>query len=169
MERTGNSQQQEQASAQVTRRSFLAWLVIGWAGVLTALAGTAATTIRYLFPNVLYEPPQVFKLGKLEEYPLGKITYLADPQCVFVVHDQGGIGVMSAICTHLRCTVGLQESDKASPYHCPCHGSVFDRSGAVLKGPAPSSLPWFKVQVGRDGRLLVDATKVVAADFRVKV
>lgn len=44
--------------------------------------------------------------------------------------------VVIGLCTHLGC-VPLRQEDG---WHCPCHGSVFDNSGRILRGPAPRNL-----------------------------
>jgi len=44
--------------------------------------------------------------------------------------------VVVGICTHLGCV----PTRKAHGWVCPCHGSVYDNSGRILKGPAPRNL-----------------------------
>ena len=68
---------------------------------------------------------------------------------------------MSAVCTHLGCTVNLGADGKG--FHCPCHGSQFDENGTVVSGPAPKPLPWPAVSLSRDGRLVIDASQQVPA------
>ena len=53
-------------------------------------------------------------------------------------HDQGR-GV-SGICTH-RGGSPLAHPGEYDGYFCPCHGSVYDTSGRIRKGPAPKNLP----------------------------
>jgi len=65
---------------------------------------------------------------------------------------------MSAVCTHLGCTVGKLEWG----YQCPCHGSRFDTGGRVLRGPAQKPLPWFKIFQGPDGYVVVDTWRPIA-------
>ena len=53
--------------------------------------------------------------------------------------------VMEGVCTHLGCVpLGQKMSDTKGEYNgwfCPCHGSHYDTSGRVRKGPAPDNLP----------------------------
>ncbi len=53
--------------------------------------------------------------------------------------------IMVGVCTHLGCIpLGQKDSDPRGPYggwFCPCHGSIYDASGRVRKGPAPRNLP----------------------------
>ena len=50
----------------------------------------------------------------------------------------------SKLCTHQQCTVTYNHSEGELP--CPCHGSIFNTSGAVLNGPATSSLKEYSVK-----------------------
>ncbi len=52
----------------VSRRSFL---IYGWGAFLAFLAAAAGSTLRFILPNVLYEPSQKFRAGKVKEYPFG--------------------------------------------------------------------------------------------------
>jgi cytochrome b6-f complex iron-sulfur subunit len=54
----------------------------------------------------------------------------------------------SKICTHEGCTVAYNHSEGELP--CPCHGSVFSTSGAVLQGPATSNLKQYSVSKSGD-------------------
>jgi ubiquinol-cytochrome c reductase iron-sulfur subunit len=51
--------------------------------------------------------------------------------------------VMVGVCTHLGCIPGNKASDPKGDYDgwfCPCHGSHYDSSGRIRKGPAPKNL-----------------------------
>ena len=48
--------------------------------------------------------------------------------------------VMLGVCTHLGC-VPLGEAGEYNGWFCPCHGSHYDTSGRIRKGPAPENLP----------------------------
>jgi len=47
--------------------------------------------------------------------------------------------VVIGICTHLGC-VPIAEAGDFGGYYCPCHGSHYDTSGRIRKGPAPLNL-----------------------------
>ena len=53
--------------------------------------------------------------------------------------SEGVIHSVSAVCRHLGCIVAWNPSEKT--WDCPCHGSRYDRFGAVIEGPANSDLP----------------------------
>lgn len=55
---------------------------------------------------------------------------------------------ISAKCTHLGCTVDWQADEQA--FVCPCHGSRFDASGAVISGPADDPLALVTVTTNQD-------------------
>ena len=48
--------------------------------------------------------------------------------------------IMSGVCTHLGC-VPLDQRGEFGGWYCPCHGSHYDISGRIRKGPAPENLP----------------------------
>ena len=47
--------------------------------------------------------------------------------------------VMIGVCTHLGC-IPLGEKGEYNGWFCPCHGSHYDTSGRIRKGPAPNNL-----------------------------
>jgi hypothetical protein len=55
----------------VTRRTFLmSWAGVAW-GTFAVTSGLGVLAmLRYMLPNVLFEPVQVFKAGRLEDYGL---------------------------------------------------------------------------------------------------
>lgn len=73
-----------------------------------------------------------------------KIDELRDPQPDEARVQKKQWLVMVGICTHLGCVpLGQKNGDVKGDYDgwfCPCHGSHYDSSGRVRKGPAPKNL-----------------------------
>jgi ubiquinol-cytochrome c reductase iron-sulfur subunit len=71
-----------------------------------------------------------------------QVSSLPDPQPdsarVKAGHDQWLVVV--GICTHLGC-IPIAHEGAYDGFFCPCHGSVYDTSGRIRQGPAPSNLP----------------------------
>ena len=161
------------------RRGFLGKLI----GLLigAGLLGHFGSYIRSLVPNVRYEPPERFKVGLPADFPEG--VKFMEQNRVFVFKERGGFYAISAICTHLGCTIKFSPFSQPQEitvdgearmadfeFRCPCHGSVFNADGSVNDGPAPGPLAWHPLEVSpEDGQLLVDMSREVDNDFRLVV
>ncbi|KAL2126925.1 hypothetical protein VTI74DRAFT_11602 [Chaetomium olivicolor] len=62
--------------------------------------------------------------------------------------------VMLGVCTHLGC-VPIGEAGDYGGWFCPCHGSHYDISGRIRKGPAPLNLEIPQYDFTDDGKLVV--------------
>ncbi|XP_075796303.1 cytochrome b-c1 complex subunit Rieske, mitochondrial [Pelodiscus sinensis] len=76
------------------------------------------------------------EINQEAEVPL---TELRDPQ-----HDLDRVKkpewiILIGVCTHLGC-VPIANAGEFGGYYCPCHGSHYDASGRIRKGPAPANL-----------------------------
>lgn len=61
---------------------------------------------------------------------------------VAVIRDAEEIYALDLVCTHLGCTAAVTPREII----CPCHGSVFDRQGSVIRGPADRPLARHEVE-----------------------
>ena len=159
------------------RREFLLTLGIG-AG-MGGLATQGAASLRSLVPNVSYDEPTTVKLGMPMEFPDG-LKFLPD-QRLFVFREGNVFHAISAVCTHLGCTVRTEalpqpelltlEGQSLRLTHrflCPCHGSRYGGDGGNLAGPAPRPLSWYHLEVAPDdGQLVVDLAREVGREFRL--
>ena len=74
------------------RKGFLSWLTIGWLAFAAATGGFFTSMIRFLFPNVLFEPPQTFKIGYPDEFTKGQVdTRFKKEHAVRIVRDDNSI------------------------------------------------------------------------------
>lgn len=151
----------------MNRRRFLTWGTAGFATLWSAVAVSFGAVARFMVPSVFYEPPQIFKIGVPADFAFGPPTFLATEKIFVFRHREKGFAVVSAVCTHLGCTVKFFSSD--DDFHCPCHGSIYTVNGKVIHGPAPRPLPWFEITLARDGQLQVNKNKIVASTYRLMV
>src|SRR5512141_558749 len=159
------------------RREFFVKVGIG-AG-LVALGGQGLASLRSLAPNVSYDAPTTVKLGLPGEFPDG-MKYLPD-QRLFVFREGKIFHAISAVCTHLGCTVRAEAQSEqkvveGSPlkithrFLCPCHGSRYTGDGENVAGPAPKPLAWYHLAIAvDDGQLVVDLAQPVARNFRLTI
>ncbi|MBE9206360.1 cytochrome b6-f complex iron-sulfur subunit [Nostoc sp. LEGE 06077] len=68
---------------------------------------------------------------------------------------------INAVCTHLGCVVPWNAAE--NKFKCPCHGSQYDATGKVVRGPAPRSLALSHAKAENDKIVLTTWTET---DFR---
>ncbi len=140
------------------RRTFIKWSTVGWVAFIASIGGYGSMVVRYLFPNVLFEPVQTFRAGFPDEYEPNQVSErFKDAHGVWIVRDDEKIYALSTVCTHLGCTPNWMPSE--TKFKCPCHGSGFYSTGVNFEGPAPRPLERFKIVLGDDGEIMVDKTK----------
>lgn len=72
----------------------------------------------------------------------GKVIDLHHKKAAVFRDTKGKLTILSATCTHLGCIVQWNSEEKT--WDCPCHGSRFQKSGEVIRGPAVTPLPPLK-------------------------
>lgn len=85
---------------------------------------------------------------------LGTVGGYIEQNGAIVIRTSSGYTALSLTCTHMGCTVNYVSS--VPDFQCPCHGSVYNSSGAVIGGPAP--LPLQKLNVTQNGNVLTIAS-----------
>jgi cytochrome b6-f complex iron-sulfur subunit len=81
----------------------------------------------------------------------------------FLLHAPGGIIAAYRKCTHLGCAVPWNDAEDR--FHCPCHGSEYDkRTAVVLRIPAPRPLQLFHITETTEGQLVVDTNPLRLID-----
>jgi Rieske Fe-S protein len=73
----------------------------------------------------------------------GKVIEMLEEKFGVYRNPEGELYIVSAKCTHLKCTVAWN-ADELS-WDCPCHGSRFTYEGKVINGPANFNLPAYRV------------------------
>jgi cytochrome b6-f complex iron-sulfur subunit len=142
----------------LNRREFFSYLTIGWIGLSAALAGFASLIFRFLYPNVVFEPPMDFIAGFPDEYEEGVDERWKNVFGVWIYKNEGKFVALSNICTHLGCVPTWLPAE--SKFKCPCHGSGYYPNGINFEGPAPRPLERYRVSLTPDGKVKVDKSKV---------
>jgi len=140
------------------------WIGLAWGAFSAASAAALAATGRFMFPNVLNEPPQQFKAGFPNEYGMGVDERWKEKFAIWlvrtpddVVAHASGFYALITVCPHLGCTPNfLSAEDK---FKCPCHGSGFRSSGINFEGPSPRPIERARVVLADDGQILVDKSR----------
>ncbi|HZZ71935.1 MAG TPA: Rieske 2Fe-2S domain-containing protein [Pirellulales bacterium] len=155
------------ASASDGRRSFLGMVIGSALGLgMTALSATAGLwtlgTARFMFPNVLTEPPSRFKVGPPANFAPGQVEtkFVAERGVWVVNYEYQGkpqLYALRTVCTHLGCTPNWLEAEQK--FKCPCHGSGFYKDGINFEGPAPRPLERFAIHIADDGQVEIDKSK----------
>ena len=140
------------------------WMGLAWGAFTAANVGCLAATGRFMFPNVLNEPPQQFAIGFPEDYGDGVDERFKDRFGVWVVrtdndftHEASGFYALFSVCTHLGCTPNWLSAE--NKFKCPCHGSGFRPTGINFEGPAPRPLERARIVRAEDGQILVDKSR----------
>jgi cytochrome b6-f complex iron-sulfur subunit len=149
------------------RRGFMSLLFGSFLGLgFTSLSATTALwtlgSARFMFPNILTEPPSRFKVGFKDSLSPGQVEtkYVAQYGvwiCSYEYKGQKEIYALKTVCTHLGCTPNWLEGEQK--FKCPCHGSGFYKDGINFEGPAPRPLERYAIRIGDDGQLEVDKSK----------
>lgn len=147
------------SEGEVSRRGFLSWAAVAWVGFTAAVGGCLSTFNRFLFPNVLYEPPTSFKVGPAEEFAPGVVDErFKESNGVWVVNNEGKLYALVAVCTHLGCPPNWLESQ--NKFKCPCHGSGYYKNGVNFEGPTPRPLERARIYLDPDdGQVVVDKSQ----------
>jgi cytochrome b6-f complex iron-sulfur subunit len=138
-----------------------AWLGLAWGTFSAASAAALAATGRFMFPNVLNEPPQQFKAGLPSEYGIGVDERWKDKYGIWIVKTadddilhESGFYALITVCTHLGCTPNYLAAE--NKFKCPCHGSGYHLSGVNFEGPTPRPLERARIVLADDGQILID-------------
>jgi ubiquinol-cytochrome c reductase iron-sulfur subunit len=154
-------------SAEPTRRDFL-YIATGAVGAVGA-AAVAVPMIAQMNPDastIAAGAPVEVDIGQIPEGQIIKVFWRGKP--IFISHrtkkeieeaqkvslaslpdpqpDSARVKpgkeqwqVLIGICTHLGC-IPLAHQGDFDGYFCPCHGSQYDSSGRIRRGPAPLNL-----------------------------
>jgi cytochrome b6-f complex iron-sulfur subunit len=148
------------------RRAFLfgmSALAVGFTALTATAAAWTLGTVRFMFPNIVREPPSRFAVGTPDKFPPGQVEERFKAQFgVWIVNTeyngQPQIFALKSVCTHLGCTPNWLEAEQK--FKCPCHGSGFYKDGINFEGPAPRPLERYAISIASNGEVEVDKSRI---------
>jgi cytochrome b6-f complex iron-sulfur subunit len=158
------------ADAQPQRRAFMAgglfglsWVFWGWTTFTAGMGALTLACTRFMFPNVLAEPPSSIKVGLPTNFEKEEVNDRWKAEWGFWIvrssfyNGQDSLYALQSVCTHLGCPPNWLAGEQK--FKCPCHGSGFYISGVNFEGPAPRPLERFKVFLDDNGEVVVDKSQ----------
>ncbi len=103
---------------------------------LSAIAEGAIVTVKWRGKPIFVRHRTPKEIKEAVEVPLSS---LPDPQSDAQRVKKPEWLVVIGVCTHLGC-IPLGHQGEYEGWFCPCHGSAYDTSGRIRKGPAPKNL-----------------------------
>ena len=106
------------------------------------LAGIDPSMVMRYYGNKegLFAAAAQIYFGKpLKDNSIAETSYLVQRQAGAMGRAEGAAHAVSPTCTHLGCVPTVGGGDYGG-WFCPCHGSHYDTSGRIRKGPAPLNL-----------------------------
>jgi len=152
MDKKNNSQ------TPLNRRTFLTklWIVLGVVALAEFIIGGFAFMVRNRKGPDKNSGPQVIAAGTVADFVPGTVTLIREGHLYLTRLDDGGFLAISRKCTHLGCAVPWIAERKQ--FECPCHSSIFDNTGNVIKAPAPRALDLFPISFEHD-TVMIDIHK----------
>ncbi len=142
-----------------SRRSFVKALV-GFAGLVGL--GTVIGSIKFALPSSASTQTasnaqsgtvqgSVANVNKLQVGTPAYFEYPSGYPNALIKNADGSLTGLSILCTHVCCECSFDAASNV--FYCPCHGSVFDISGRVVRGPAVADLPTVQLKVDSSGNV----------------
>lgn len=144
---------------EYSRRGFLkalAWfaglvglgVVLGSVKLPTPTSSTSQSTVAYEGGSA--QGP----VANVNTLKVGTPVYFYYPSGfpnALMKNADGSLTAVSMLCTHVCCQISFDSA--SNDFYCGCHGSIFDSSGKVVRGPAAYDLPTIKLRVDSSGNV----------------
>lgn len=153
---------EQRRSRLVSRRAFLRNAVLGSVVIvgLEVLVGFA----YFFWPN------KTGAFGRDITVPLDLVPPTGDPPYrnqtgkFFIITNDDGSLALYWKCPHLGCTVPW--SPPEDMWHCPCHGSIFNRHGERVAGPAPRPMDLMPMRVEGNNVIVETGTIIQRSEWQ---
>ncbi len=142
-----------------TRRGVLRWA--GWGTIMLLLGQSSVGFLSFFWPKKVGAFGGQINAGNVADFQVGDVKVVQEAKC-YVSRVPEGLLALWWKCPHLGCTVPWKPDDPTMDqlagkgrFNCPCHGSIYDRYGLIVAGPAPRPMDTFPLEI-RDGKVFVN-------------
>ncbi len=142
------------------RRNFLSkiWIGLGFVALAEFVSGGISFFVSARKGNSDDSTAQFVEAGAVTDFLPGTVTLIRSANCYLVQLNNGGLLAISRKCTHLGCAVPWVS--ERNQFECPCHASIFDITGNVIKSPAPRALDLYSISFDQD-RIRINISKPI--------
>jgi cytochrome b6-f complex iron-sulfur subunit len=145
----------------LNRRSLFRWT--GWGTIMLLLGQASVGTLDFFWPRKVGTFGGQVNAGAVDSLQVGDVKLVQEGK-FYLSRVPEGILALWWKCPHLGCTVPWKPDDPTMDdlaskgrFNCGCHGSIYNRYGQIVQGPAPRPMDLFGVEI-RDGRIFVNTS-----------
>ena len=147
----------------VSRRNFLR--VLWGIGLLAFLGQIAVIFLDFFRPRRVGTFGSTLPVGSVDDFEIGSITRVADGKFYLARVPEGFLALYQK-CPHLGCVVPWEPTQQTEDnlaeqgrFNCPCHGSIYNRYGVNVAGPAPRPMDLMEITI-ENGTIMVSTGKI---------
>jgi len=151
-----------------SRRLVLRWAA--WGAILATLGQQATAFLSFFWPKKVGAFGSVINAGPTTELAVGDVKVIREGK-FYISRVPEGFLALWWKCPHLGCTVPWKPDDPVMDgdtafadkgrFNCPCHGSIYNRYGQIIAGPAPRPMDRFELAV-QNGSVYVNTAKSIS-------
>jgi cytochrome b6-f complex iron-sulfur subunit len=135
----------------IPRRLILRWGL--WGMILAFLGQISIAFVAFFWPKRVGAFGSELTAATVDELKVGDVKRVNEGKFYLSRVPEGFLALWWK-CPHLGCTVPWKPDDPAEDsiapkgrFNCPCHGSIYDRYGQIIRGPAPRPMDTFAVSI----------------------
>lgn len=144
------------AGEGITRRDLLRRGAFSTIALFFAQLGVGA--LAMFWPSKVSGFGGKVNAGKVTDFPVGGAPVKVRDGKFYVSRLPEGMIALYWKCPHLGCTVPWAPDE--DHFHCPCHGSIYERTGQNIAGPAPRPMDYMEMTIAPNGDVIVDTGKI---------
>jgi cytochrome b6-f complex iron-sulfur subunit len=152
---------------RIRRRLWFRWA--GWGAIGVLLGQWSLGFVGFFTPKRLGAFGGTVTAGQATDWKVGDVKVIREGK-FYITRVPEGFFALYWKCPHLGCTVPWAPNDPVmggppdggdqafadkGRFKCPCHGSIYNRYGQIIQGPAPRPMDRFPLKIDSTGKITV--------------